>query len=367
MSDARHRPFFLVLAARKSFEALVGPVPKELAARFRFVKPRHTARVEALLPESRLVISKSYTRPESNCSVFAARRAGVPTLLLVDGPLEWANLYSNPSLSRLGGEATGLYEPIVHDAVATIGHAQQRWIAARNADRGVAFVNYANRRIQTDRVGLPTSSTPDFDFLLTTAKTAAFGADEHRTLESMLRACCAALEAAGHQTLVRTFDARLDASLRSSVSPALIRLDTRGSSREALSRARCVIGTSSSVLLEAMHHEKPTAVLDFRGTPLFYRGGWQLDRRTAWAACFSSMLEAPPSRMKAQRESLRANLSDRDFFSVCHRVDRGEFLLSPRPFDTRDLAVEVGIRKHEAPSRGILRISQTLAGTAKLQ
>jgi hypothetical protein len=316
-----------------------------MAARFRFLKPGQTARIRALLPDCRLVISKSFRRAKVNRWIFEARRLGVPTLLLVDGPLEWANLYLNPSLARLraSGAASGLFEPVVHDAVATIGTAQTEWIEERNRGRGIAFMSYANRRIRTAQDKTMDRSTDadrarPFDFLVTTARTPYFDERERRALIATLSACGRALEAAGHRTLVRLFDDELRDAVRAAAPSSSF--DTDGSFEDALARTRCVLGTPSSVLLEAMQHDRPTGLLMFRDSPLFYQTGWLLGCEADWEPSLRSMLERDPDRMAAQHETLRTNLSDQDFFEHCEAIASGDVLSEPRLLDAADLAFE---------------------------
>ena len=336
---------FLVLASRRAFEALVGPIPAALNTIFRFIKPRESTRIHAQLAQCRIVISKSYTRPILNRWIFEARRLGIPTLLLIDGPLEWANLYENPSLARLGGtDPKAHFEPVIHDAVACIGEAQTRWIEQKNAGRGLQFMSYANQRIGTEvpvRRGAgdhPEMPPFEFDFLVTTAKTPYFSAGEKARLITSLSACIAALHRSGFKILVRLFDSDLCRATRANVPNATF--DTTGDFTSALARAECVIGTPSSVLLEAMHQNRPTGTLLFRDSPLLYQTGWLIGCNQAWHETFESMLGHDSKRMDFQRQSLRENLSERDFFEYCDQIARGENLAAPRPIDAIDLEFE---------------------------
>lgn len=352
-SERRGAAEIVVLSSRRAFEALVGPVPDSARARHVFLKPKRGAHVEGALAGARLVVSQSYLRPEINRWIFEARRRAVPTLLLVDGPLEWANLHSNPSLARPGAEgARALYDPIVHDAVAAIGRGQALALARRNAGRGIVFTTYANRRIRTDRSATETGEAPPFDFLLTTARTAAFDAPERDALRAALCACASALERAGHATLIRIFDESIREAVRAAAPHAQV--DASGSFTDALAQTRCVIGTPSSVLLEAMHHDRPTATLVFRDGPLFDRTGWLLGGFSRWEASFASMLARDPERMAIQRDALETSLSDRDFFTAIEALCAGETLTAPRPLDALDLAFEHHVRRAADPLRARL-------------
>jgi hypothetical protein len=327
---------FLVLSSQRAFEAFAGPVPERLRGRYVFAKPGRSVRILAALAEARLVISQSYLRPEVNRFVFEARRRGIPTLLLVDGPLEWSNVHANPSLRQPGAEgARALYQPIVHDAVATLGPAQSRFIEERNRGRGVVFMSYANHRIRT---GPRSPAAARFDFLLTTARTAAFDAAEHERLARALATCAGAIEAGSHRLLVRLFDDALWAAIRRAAPGA--ERDASPDFATALARVRCVIGTPSSVLLEAMHHERPTATLVFRDGPLLYPTGWLLGGFTDWTTSFASMLARDPERMQVQAQSLRENLSADDFHAQAEALFAGGRLVAPRPLDEVDLAFE---------------------------
>lgn len=353
----------LVLSSQRAFEAFAGPVPDRLRERYVFLKPDQGARIRALLPEARLVLSQSYPRPELNRWIFEARRGGAPTLLLVDGPLEWSNIFANPSLSQPGaGAARALFDPIVHDAVATIGEAQTRFIASTNPNRNILYMSYANHRIRTNAASLAADGSenghrgeierPPFDFLLTTARTAAFDDPERASLDRALLACATALAEAGHRTLVRIFDERARRTVERVMPDATF--DTTGSFLDALARCRGLIGTPSSVLLEAMHHDRPTATLLFRDGPLFYSTGWLLGGFSDWRVSFAAMLARDPDRMALQRKSVRENLSELDFHEQLEGLLGGNALPTPRPFDALDLEFENQVLRQVAGFRARL-------------
>lgn len=334
----------LVLSSRARFEALAGPVPARLEDRFRFVKPGLGRTATRGLHGARLVVSKSYSRSAVNRWILAARRSGVPTLLLVDGPLEWANVFSNPSLPAwVVREGGGLYQPIVHDGVATIGEAQARVVEGWNRGRGVRFVSYANRRIRSASSG--PVRTEEFDLLLTSARTAAFDREERLALGGALERVARVISEGGHRVLVRLFDPVLRRRVKRILPNA--RYEEQGSSGDAIARTRAVIGTPSSVLLEAMVRDRPTATLDFRGTPRFYETGWRIDPTSNVAETLRSLLAGGAVGMAQQHSSIRENVSDQDFYAICDGVLAGELLREPRRFDREDEAFEAALARSE--------------------
>ncbi|MFP6655800.1 MAG: hypothetical protein VCB25_09240, partial [Myxococcota bacterium] len=210
----------LVLSSRRSFEKFVNRVPSRLESVFRFVRPREMARIDSLLSRCRLLISKSYLPPLHQRAIFAARRLGVPTLLLIDGPLEWSNTHNNPNLKRYLGPGAGpLHDPIIHDIVAGIGSEQVRWIESRNTGRGIEFMTYANHRMTaTEQMraeakrGDPVDGDPrneELDFLVTTARTPYFDEREKADLIQALSDVSRSLVDGGYQFRLRIFDESL--------------------------------------------------------------------------------------------------------------------------------------------------------------
>jgi hypothetical protein len=259
-------------------------------------------------------------------------------MLLIDGPLEWANVYENPTLAARG--VTGLFEPVAHDIVAAIGDAQAAWVEFRNRGRQIEFMTYKNHRISTgsDGDGTSTAELVSFDFLLTTAKTPYFDDREKADLVAALEACARALEAGGYKTLVRLFDPML--LERVVAEHPTGQIDESVKFSDALALCRCVIGTPSSVLLEAMALNRPTAMLMFRDAPLFYQSGWLLGRHTSWEEGLESMCRGDPARMAIQQQTLEDNLSENDLIAYCANMALSPEKAPRRPFDTIDLDFE---------------------------
>ena len=284
-------------------------VPPQLEPRFEFRKPVWPDEIEPLLERTRVVVSKAYANPWQNRLILEARRRGIRSLFVVDGPLEWSNSYRNPSLcARIPG-LRGLMEPLVYDCVAATSPEQARYLAFKNSSRRIEFMSYRSHRIDStrDRAG-EAETAPEWDFLITTAKRPYFDDTERAELVRVLERTCAALDAAGHRYAVRLFERDL-----LSGRPEIENL-VDGTFAEALGRVRGVIGTSSSVLLESMLHRKPTALLMYRDSPLFYQTGWLLGCTSDFAETFASMLAAEPERMDFQASVLDQHVGREDFY-----------------------------------------------------
>jgi len=304
-----HEGRILVVMPRQKFVAFVGKIPDKFRNVFEFVKKSQYLKAGELVSQASMVITHSYLSPRANYFVLQAKARAIPTLFLVDGPLEWSNSYLNPSLRKTNRFFQGyLMEPLIHDAILAVSPAQASNLAFRNPDRDITFMTYKNKRLTSTRSALP--SVKRWQFLITTAKTPYFGDTEKNNLIHLLRHLTDVLEQSGYSYVFRIFDDALVEAL----SPKENLLE--GSFEEILQQVDCVIGTPSSVLLQSMASEKPTGTLIYRDSPLFYQTGWLVGDLYKLEATLASMISREETRMKFQTYCLEQNLSQEDFFKV---------------------------------------------------
>ena len=303
----------LVVMPRQKFVGLVGEIPERYRGVFKFASKKAYLRAAALVTQARLVITHSHLSPRANYFILQSRARGIPTLLLVDGPLEWSNSYLNPSLRKTNPFFRGyLMEPLIHDAILAVSVAQAGYLAFRNPDRDISFMTYENKRLSSVRQAAPSASR--WQFLITTAKTPYFNDTEKNNLIHLLRQLTAALEQGGYSYVFRIFDEALQEAL----SPQDNLL--QGSFEEVLQQVECVIGTPSSVLLQSMASDKPVGTLIYRDSPLFYQSGWLVGDLYNLDATLASMISREDTRMDFQTYCLEQNLSQEDFFTVMDRL-----------------------------------------------
>jgi hypothetical protein len=299
----------LVVMPRQKFVGLVGEIPERYRGVFKFVSKKEYLRAAALVTQARLVITHSHLSPRANYFILQSRARGIPTLLLVDGPLEWSNSYLNPSLRKTNPFFRGyLMEPLIHDAILAVSAAQAGYLAFRNTDRDISFMTYENKRLSSVSQAAPSASR--WQFLITTAKTPYFDDTEKNNLIHLLRQLTVALEQGGYSYVFRIFDKALQEAL--SLQDNLL----EGSFEEVLQQVECVIGTPSSVLLQSMASDKPVGTLIYRDSPLFYQSGWLVGDLYNLDATLASMISREDTRMDFQTYCLEQNLSQEDFFKV---------------------------------------------------
>lgn len=299
----------------RKFVSLVGEIPERFKGVFEFVSKKQYLEASRLVRQVSLVITHSYLSPRANYFVLQAKARGIPTLFLVDGPLEWSNSYLNPSLRKTNRFFRGyLMEPLIHDAILAVSAAQGRYLAFRNPDRDITFMSYENKRLGS--IEPAAQSGKRWQFLITTAKTPYFDDREKHNLVHLLRQLVTALEQGGYSCVFRIFDNALQEAL----SPRENLLE--GSFEEVLQQVECVIGTPSSVLLQSMAAGKPVGTLVYRDSPLFYQSGWLVGDLASLEATLASMISREATRMEFQTFCLEQNLSDDDFFTVLDDLNK---------------------------------------------
>lgn len=307
--EGMRRGRILVVMPRQKFVGLAGEIPERFKGVFEFVKKKQYLEAGNLVSQMSLVITHSYLSPRANYFILQAKARSIPTLFLVDGPLEWSNSYNNPSLQKTNRFFRGyLMEPLIHDVILAVSAAQASYLAFRNPDRDLTFMTYKNKRLTS--VKSAPLSVKRWQFLITTAKTPYFGDEEKHNLIHMLKHLIAVLEQHGYSYVFRIFDH----ALREALSPKENLLE--GSFAEVLQQVECVIGTPSSVLLQSMASDKPTGTLIYRDSPLFYQTGWLVADLYSLETTLASMILREETRMDFQTCCLKQNLSQENFFTV---------------------------------------------------
>lgn len=239
-------------------------------------------RVTGDLPRgsSLLVVSDCVGVPARR-ALREAREAGVPSILLMDGILDYRNTFENP---RVGPR---FLRPAPVDLVACIG----------NADR-VRLEMLGNRAVATGlpRLGIPRWSPPTAGgpVLVATARTPVFSPGERPVIVEALRGLRTRLEMMGIEARWR-----LTAGLESEVGVLL----DQSPLDEAIAECAAVITTPSTLLIEAMLAGRPVALLHCFPSPCWSRAAWNIGARPSPNE-LSSLLSAEPARMQLQARLL---------------------------------------------------------------
>ncbi|MEZ6243885.1 MAG: hypothetical protein R3B57_12685 [Phycisphaerales bacterium] len=204
------------------------------------------------LPEGvRVLVVADTVRLESIAAIRAARAAGVPTLLLMDGIVEWRNTHANPHVDAK------FLRPAPVDLVACAG-----WI-----DRAILRSMWNDARA----TGLPrlahSGERPPLGdrLLIATARRPAFSEAEHERVRWALQRLAHAVERLGVPTTWR-----IAGRLAEEIG---VERDTAPLA-ESLRRARAVMTTVSTLMIEAMGAGRPTAIIHPHDSPLWHPALW---------------------------------------------------------------------------------------------
>lgn len=228
----------------------------------------------------------------------AAREAGIPSLVLQDGILEWRCQYENPLFGYGGGAPQ--HQPVLADKIACIGPQSARQIAVwGNAGKvevtGMPRLDYLLRR------NVVPVRRPGSRLLVMTAKNPGFTPEQARvTLKSLQD--------------VKTYldrDPEIDVIWRISKSLApQLGVETQLQQFESLELSALmeqvdgVITTPSTAILEAMLLERPVAALDYHNVPRFVPTAWTISAPEHLPGVVTEILHPQGNKLKFQRDAL---------------------------------------------------------------
>ena len=240
------------------------------------------------LPTTGAVVNCIDTSTAARRILRSAACHGVPRIYLFDGIYDVANAYRNPAHRR---RRLAQMDPLLYTHVACV----DRWVHKAFTALGAHTHAWLPASAAPDNDPNPAQS-PVAEFLVATARSPAFDAGERARLRKLLALTIAALDRLGVEYRFRTGDSELLSSLG---IPAA-RNDVGDAFARCIHRYECLITTPSTIATTAMLAGKPTAILDYRDSPLTQQAGWRIHRSTDLGATLASMLEPAAERMTFQ-------------------------------------------------------------------
>jgi hypothetical protein len=292
------RPWRIWCLLKDQF-AHVKPVEETLAGRaaFHYDAEWNPGTLTAERPDLVLCINE-YHYDVVRC-LDAARAAGIPSLTLQDGILEWRCQYDNP----LFGDAPQ-HQPVLADKIACLGAQSARQIAAWG-NPGKAEATGMPRLDHLLQRPLMPVRQPGTHVLVMTAKNPGFtDAQREITLTSL-------------RDLKGYLDTRSDLQVQWRVSKSVAEaLGVANQMHEVASvelagqveQADAVITTISTAMLEAMVLGRPVAALDYHNVPRFVPTAWTITARAQIAPVVEELLRPPATKFAFQNDCLHDSL-----------------------------------------------------------
>jgi len=243
-------------------------------------------RIDALIVSDEFYIN-------SRLAMLACKKRGIPTFHVIDGILEWRNLFEHPrSMSPESGAP--LFRPLIADCTFAMGVLQKQilyWLYPDNTRVSASGLPRLDHIIQRQQKSLGDTRK----LLIATANTPWFNDSQQRhfraEFSTFIREVTTTLPSISGQweCIWRVADVvAKEFSLQS---------DTASTLAEALRSCDAVITTPSTVAVEAMLTGVPTAVFDPYCAPVLTPTAW-------YANSAKSIVSLLPSLLRPCREKL---------------------------------------------------------------
>ena len=226
---------------------------------------------------------------------LAARARTIPTLLIMDGLLEWRHTFLNPRFSA-GGQFP-LYQPATCDRIACYG-----WTSVRTLE---AWGNVGRCELVGD---------PRFDPYLTRSRRKVEGRRRVVVLSANNPGYDDAqseLARRGFDDLERVLVRRSDVEVVWRLRKELARESDGRPLPEVLEEAAACITQPSTVMLEPMLLGVPTAVIDYPRTPQYAHAVWTIQVEAQIEAVIAELLDPPAAHLAYQDQLLHDQLECR--------------------------------------------------------
>ena len=241
-----------------------------------------------------IIVSDEYWQP-SRLAIAACRASGIPTFHVMDGIVEWRNLYENPR-TAIPENGAPLFQPLMSDLTFTMGHAQKtvlQWLGNTNvvATGLPRLDDLTVRPCRTIPAQIPAR------LLIATANTPWFDAEQ----ESVFRREFSRLVSLLTNLPVTSRPVSCTWRIAQVVAQAF-NLVVRPDVPVAVALAECdaLITTPSTLAVEAMLQGVPVLVFDPFACPPFTPSAWSATSAEGVIQLLPSLLAPCPNRCRLQ-------------------------------------------------------------------
>ena len=240
---------------------------------------------------------------DSDRCLRAARRKRIPSLLLMDGILEFKHQWTNPRFAAGGGAP--FLTPVLADKVACKGWNDVRRLEAWGNQGKCEIVGLPRLDRYLTLRGQPRSVSNPKRILVTSANTPWFTDEQRQNALSGFRALREFARARRDFELVWRLRRWIGDSI--SLRPDECS-DPASPLPSVLRNVDAVITQASTVQLEAMLLGLPVAVLDFDNVPAFLPSAWRITSPSQIERAVDGLLDPEPARLSYQDECLHNEL-----------------------------------------------------------
>ena len=228
----------------------------------------------------------------------------VPVLVLTDGILEYRNTWEHPDLPE-----GCIFQPLCGHKLACIGRGQARVIESWGNPGRCEVVGMPRLDQMSSRPKTPIRSEGPFRLLIATANTPAFTTQQRDSLVDSLKYL---IDRFRRKPNVSGRPVELTWRLTDGLSNELelpeLPSDQLPSLHEAIDQADAVITSPSTLYLESIRRERPTAVLDYWNSPTYVTPAWSITANAHVDQVLTQLADPPAHRMMFQNFVLHEQL-----------------------------------------------------------
>jgi hypothetical protein len=253
---------------------------------------------------SDIILTVSDWRSEIAEVLIEAQKKGIPTLMFQDGTLDWIIQYEGDRYGGSGGPTH--FHPILTDKIAVMGHQSARILSAWNDPTKVEITGYPIlQQIIQDQIESTGTSPRDSEkiHILITSTRQGWFSDEQK--DAFVRALLDLKQFFENNPRYQPVW-RLSRNLSDLIGVSnTLKQKESAELRDLIKESDLVISAQSTVVVEAMLHEKPVAILDYLNKPQFYPTAWFITHKDQIEATISSMVAKEVNRMLYQDTILK--------------------------------------------------------------
>jgi hypothetical protein len=286
------------------------PLEEHFDGRYAYEESFDPRAVLAHKPELVITFDEHYS--ELANIVGVARQAGVATLQIMDGILEWRRTWDYTRAGRpIDGRALPLNQPALSHKIACLGRRDARILESwGNAGKcevvGAPRLDGLLQKRKEGKTRIVPRSGRKARVLVMTAKSPGFTPGQIETTLRSLRDLKQYFTGKDQVDVVWRLTQELHQHL--GVSNTLTDL-TGGELHDVLLQVDAVVTTPSTAMLEAMLAERPTALLDYHNCPHYFETPWTISAEPNIDPVITELLNPPPARMDYQNFLLGEQLA----------------------------------------------------------
>ena len=228
----------------------------------------------------------------------------VPVLILSDGILEYRNTWEHPDLPE-----GCIFQPLCGHKLACLGRGQARVVESWGNPGCCEVVGLPRLDSLNSTPKTPIRTEGPFRLLIATANTPAFTQQQRQSLVDSLKYL---VDRFRRKPNVSGRPVELIWRLTDGLSTELelpeLPDDQLPPMHEAIDQADAVITSPSTLYLESIRRDRPTAVLDYWNSPMYVTPAWSISANAQVDQVLSQLADPPAHRMMFQNFVLHEQL-----------------------------------------------------------